>query len=52
MLRIFDSKGELITKKRKKIKLYPLRFEVLTVVVLEIKVCWMLRLGDWKTLTF
>jgi hypothetical protein len=52
MLRIFHSKGELITKKRKKIKLYTPRFEVLTLVVLKIKVCQMLHWADWKTLTF
>jgi len=52
MLGIFDSKGKLITKKGKKIKLCTARFEVVTVVVLKIKVCQMLHWADWKTLTF
>jgi len=32
--------------------LYTARFEVLTVVVLKIKICQMLHWADWKTLTF
>jgi len=43
---------KLITKKRKEITLCTARFEVLTVVVVKIKVCRILHWADWKTLTF